>query len=100
MDFAKKKLESKQKQFDDRVRELELKEQQLANIIQIRVGADQSERSSPSVDLGFVVTMFGKGLQLFSNEHVKYHDSIAGKVLEALKQSSDPAKLVLDAMEG
>nr|POE61226.1 frigida-like protein 1 [Quercus suber] len=44
--------------------------------------------------------MDGKSLQLFLNERWKEHDSMRLEVGTALRLSSDPAKLVLDAMEG
>lgn len=99
-DYAQKGFKSKKKQLDERIWELELKEKQFANLIKFRLVSEQSEGNSPTVDLGFMVTMNGKGLQLFLNDHINYHDSMAQKVLEALKLSIDPAKLVLDAMEG
>ncbi|KAK6911480.1 Frigida-like [Dillenia turbinata] len=55
---------------------------------------------SSSPNIRFVVTMDGKNLQLFLNEREKHHSLMKDEVLNALKLSSDPAKLVLDAMEG
>ncbi|KAJ8572953.1 hypothetical protein K7X08_009464 [Anisodus acutangulus] len=44
--------------------------------------------------------MDGKSLQIFLNEHQKELDLMSDDVFEALQMSPDPAKLVLDAMEG
>ncbi|KAM1250932.1 hypothetical protein ACFX1T_033478 [Malus domestica] len=44
--------------------------------------------------------MSGKDLQLFLNEHLKRHDLLGTEISGILQASSDPAKLVLDAMQG
>ncbi|KAK6915506.1 Frigida-like [Dillenia turbinata] len=56
------------------------------------------DHSSPNIR--FVVTMDGKHLQLFLNEREKHHALMKDEVFNALKLSSDPMELVLDAMEG
>ena len=55
---------------------------------------------SSTASLRFCVTMDGKSLQIFLNERWKEHDSMRLEVATALRLSSDPSKLVLDAMEG
>ncbi|GMI65084.1 hypothetical protein HRI_000177700 [Hibiscus trionum] len=57
------------------------------------------DHSSPA-HLRFCVYMDGKDLQMFLNERWKEHDSIGTEVATALQLAADPAKLVLDAMEG
>ncbi|XP_034221386.1 FRIGIDA-like protein 5 isoform X3 [Prunus dulcis] len=42
----------------------------------------------------------GRDLQLFLNEHLKRHDLLGTEISAILQASSDPAKLVLDAMQG
>ncbi|CAL9003488.1 unnamed protein product [Prunus brigantina] len=42
----------------------------------------------------------GRDLQLFLNEHLKIHDLLGTEIAAILQASSDPAKLVLDAMQG
>ncbi|ONI04686.1 hypothetical protein PRUPE_6G334600 [Prunus persica] len=42
----------------------------------------------------------GRDLQLFLNEHLKSHDLLGTEISAILQASSDPAKLVLDAMQG
>ncbi|XVF56929.1 hypothetical protein PTKIN_Ptkin06aG0160100 [Pterospermum kingtungense] len=55
---------------------------------------------SSSAHLCFCVNMNGKDLQMFLNERWKEHGSVGTEVAMALRLSSDPAKIVLDAMEG
>ena len=42
----------------------------------------------------------GRGLQEFMNEHLKRIDAVGTGLSALLKESSDPGKLVLDAMQG
>ncbi|BBH06655.1 Frigida-like protein [Prunus dulcis] len=42
----------------------------------------------------------GRGLQLFMNEHLKRIDLVGSEISAVLEASLDPAKLVLDAMQG
>ncbi|CAB4285219.1 unnamed protein product [Prunus armeniaca] len=42
----------------------------------------------------------GRDLQLFLNGHLKRHDLLGTEIAAILQASSDPAKLVLDAMQG
>lgn len=95
---------------DRRAKELELKEWQLNRpVIQSRVKSEPLEnvpvdneidRSSLHATLRFYVTMDGRNLQLFLNKNASNHGKMGNEVFAALRMSADPAKLVLDAMEG
>ncbi|GLT87402.1 hypothetical protein SLE2022_054880 [Rubroshorea leprosula] len=61
--------------------------------------AEDSDSHSDAV-LRFFVVMDGKELQIFLNERCKEHHLIRDDIARALQFSSDPAELVLDAMEG
>ncbi|XP_006354307.1 FRIGIDA-like protein 5 [Solanum tuberosum] len=56
--------------------------------------------STDSADIKLVLTMDGKALQIFLNEHEKKPDSMSDDVFRSLHLSRNPAMLVLDAMEG
>ncbi|KAK9291725.1 hypothetical protein L1049_019674 [Liquidambar formosana] len=53
-----------------------------------------------SANIQLPVTMDGKNLQMLLNKRWNEHDSMHDEVLTVLRQTSDPAKLVLDAMQG
>ncbi|KAL3647732.1 hypothetical protein CASFOL_008700 [Castilleja foliolosa] len=53
-----------------------------------------------SVELKFIVRMDGKNLQMFLNDPEKDLESMGDEIFKVLHLSSDPAKLVLDAMVG
>ncbi|KAL1144994.1 hypothetical protein V6Z11_A11G267900 [Gossypium hirsutum] len=102
-------LECKVKQYDQRFMELELKEKlslafamhpqvknEAAGSLSIKCSMDHS---SPA-HLRFCIHMDGKDLQMFLNGRWKEHGSIGTEVAMVLQLSGDPAKLVLDAMEG
>lgn len=101
-----KKLESKEKELENRIRDFELKERKFLNVQSVHIKTEPLEdmsdnlisRSSP--DILKLVTMNGKALQLFLNERAEDHESMCDEVFKALQLSLDPAKLVLDAMEG
>ncbi|CAN1168658.1 FRIGIDA-like protein 3 [Linum perenne] len=61
-----------------------------------------SESLNPSSEgnIRLCVLTSGKDLQIFLNEHSDDYDLVKDEVERALKLSSDPAKLVLDAMVG
>ncbi|GKV05513.1 hypothetical protein SLEP1_g17514 [Rubroshorea leprosula] len=61
--------------------------------------AEDSDSHSDAV-LRFFVVMDGKELQIFLNERCKEHHLIRDDIARALQFSSDPAELVLHAMEG
>ncbi|CAL9003487.1 unnamed protein product [Prunus brigantina] len=101
-------LEMKERQLEEWAKEIELKEQQIDSIRAstedhtqnleytpasiIAVPSSSSNQSSMKRD--------GRGLQLLMNEHLKRIASLASEMSAHLKASSDPAELVLDAMEG
>lgn len=113
-----KQLESGRKELDERIQKLELREIQLdlkekelsgvadshANAcLKTEPGCCERLFSSNDTDLNVVIqTMRGKDLQIFLNEHgEKDHHLMDGEeVFKALQLSKDPAKLVLDAMDG
>ncbi|XP_056694976.1 FRIGIDA-like protein 5 isoform X2 [Spinacia oleracea] len=60
-----------------------------------------SPSMDPSIDLCTLCKgMDGKTLQIFLNDRINEQTSMGEEVQSALKLSSDPAKLVLDALEG
>ncbi|CAN1838144.1 Bifunctional 3-dehydroquinate dehydratase/shikimate dehydrogenase, chloroplastic [Linum perenne] len=65
-----------------------------------RESAPRVESPSSQLKLEPMVVMTGKHLQIFLNERSKDLRLMTNEVDTALKLSSDPAKLVLDAMEG
>lgn len=83
-------LNSVQESIDKRSKELEIKENQLGNL-----GLDEKRAC-----IRFTVTMDGKRLQIFLNEHNEELNLMHDEVYKALTMADDPAKLVLDAMEG
>lgn len=109
-----KKLEDRSNELEDRIKEVELREKELdfiekqcSDFLTARLNAgiveevvDKGGIKASYADLRFVVTMDGKGLQTFLNDHTNVLDSMVEEVFKALHLSLDPAKLVLDAMEG
>ncbi|XP_049351769.1 FRIGIDA-like protein 5 isoform X2 [Solanum verrucosum] len=102
-------LESREKHFEDRCRELREKEKQLNGIPNVHLKTQATEDVTVdrvytivgnSAVTRFAVIMDGKSLLIFLNEHEKELDLMSDDVFEALQMSPDPAKLVLDAMEG
>ncbi|XP_059302444.1 uncharacterized protein LOC132054453 [Lycium ferocissimum] len=102
-------LESREKHFEDRSKELREKEKQLNDISNAHLKTELNEDVAVdrvntivgnSAVTKFIVIMDGKSLQIFLNEHEKELDLMSDDVFEALQMSPDPAKLVLDAMEG
>ncbi|XP_004289329.1 PREDICTED: uncharacterized protein LOC101309976 [Fragaria vesca subsp. vesca] len=85
-----KELESKQKQFD-----LQRKGKHLEPNLAARDANVVSSTSDQSR-----INMDGRSLQLVMNEQVEKIDSAGSLISDVLHASSDPAKLVLDAMEG
>ena len=108
-----KEFESKEKHFKETIKELGLTEKRFTDCLQTQVNTeplaepledflvnDVDNNSSSSASPRFCVKMGGKSLQIFLNERWKEHDLMRDEVAAALRLSSDPAKLVLDAMEG
>ena len=108
-----KSFESKEKHFKETIKELGLTEKRFTDCLQTQVNTeplaepledflvnDVDNNSSSSASHRFCATMGGKSLQIFLNERWKERDLMRDEVAAALRLSSDPAKLVLDAMEG
>ncbi|KAK8504561.1 hypothetical protein V6N13_064023 [Hibiscus sabdariffa] len=99
-------LELKEKKLVEWSKELESKSLSLALHPQVKNESAGSFSVKCSIDhsspahLRFCVNMDGKDLQMFLNERWKEHDSIRTEVAMALLLAADPAKLVLDAMQG
>jgi hypothetical protein len=68
--------------------------------VKIETPDDFVVKNATDDNLRHLLTMDGKALQIFLNKSRKYDEKIKNEVLTALGLSSDPAKLVLDAMEG
>ncbi|KAK9919673.1 hypothetical protein M0R45_028258 [Rubus argutus] len=109
------KLESKEKQVESEVEELELIHNNFLNEVQLKERQLDSleksllEREKDMLSLqksvqecsqGSEITRDGRGLLQFMDEHLKRIDSMGTKLSVILEESSDPAKLVLDAMQG
>lgn len=98
-----KDLELKEKKLEEWSKELESKKRRLDYVLHPQVKTEAADRSvdhSSPAHLRFCINMVGKDLQIFLNERWKEHGSMGTEVAMALQLSSDPAKLVLDAMEG
>ncbi|KAL4351264.1 hypothetical protein GQ457_06G017400 [Hibiscus cannabinus] len=99
-------LDLKEKKLVEWSNELESKSLALALHPQVKNESTGSSSVKYSIDhsspahLRFCVYMDGKDLQMFLNERWKEHGSIGTEVAMALQLAADPAKLVLDAMEG
>ncbi|TYI02500.1 hypothetical protein ES332_A11G271200v1 [Gossypium tomentosum] len=114
LEFNVKKCEERFKDIEAREKKLaewskELERNSLASALHPQVKVNEAagsllakcsvDHSSPA-HLRFCVSMDGKDLQMFLNGRWKEHGLIGNEVAMALKLSGDPAKLVLDAMEG
>ncbi|KAG8478907.1 hypothetical protein CXB51_028759 [Gossypium anomalum] len=114
LEFNVKKCEERFKYLEAREKKLaewskELERNSLASALHPQVKVNEAsgsllakcsvDHSSPA-HLRFCVSMDGKDLQMFLNGRWKEHGLIGNEVAMALKLSGDPAKLVLDAMEG
>ncbi|KAG6775154.1 hypothetical protein POTOM_018585 [Populus tomentosa] len=99
LDERLREVEMENKKCLERIKEFELKEKQVADACNARV---KSETVDYSIDanLHFSVKMDGKALQILLNKRCKHDEKMKNEVSIALGLSSDPAKLVLDAMEG
>ncbi|BFG37065.1 hypothetical protein CerSpe_233390 [Prunus speciosa] len=107
-----KELELKQKEVDSirKSTETNTKKERLkrkTNVLDSQAKIEQLEHTpannatvplSKSIQSRFYRN--GRDLQLFLNEHLKRHDLLGTEISAILQASSDPAKLVLDAMQG
>lgn len=104
-----RELEQREKNMEDRFKVLEEKTKQLKTVGNApektetidNVEVDRVYTTSiDSADIELVLTMNGKALKIFLNEHEKKLDSMSDDVFRSLRLSRNPAKLVLDAMKG
>ncbi|PSS10174.1 FRIGIDA-like protein [Actinidia chinensis var. chinensis] len=108
MEGQRKEIELRNKAHAERVKQLELREAQCSgSFVHSKVKVETEEFSgkddgneSLDASLTFSITMDGRLLQIFLNEHVGDHESMRVEVFRALKMSKNPAKLVLDAVQG
>ncbi|KAJ6737493.1 FRIGIDA-LIKE PROTEIN [Salix viminalis] len=94
-----REVELENKKCLERIKDFELKEKQLFDASNARVKSETVD-CSLDANLHFSVKMDGKALQIFLNKGCKDDEKMKNEVSIALRLSSDPAKLVLDAMEG
>lgn len=105
-----KKIELKKKQFEGRMKELDSKEKQFESLRKSfeeeKVLIEKSDVLLPKVkteQLDFIDTKSvknGRDVQVLFNELLKKYELVCHEVSNALRSSSDPAKLVLDGMQG
>ncbi|XP_009335665.3 FRIGIDA-like protein 5 [Pyrus x bretschneideri] len=91
-------LELKETQLEQRHKELELKQEDIESIR--NSARANSVIVSSSTSNHFSIDKDGGGLQLLMKESVKRIDLLSSELAAFLQASSDPAKLVLDAMQG
>ncbi|KAI3449781.1 hypothetical protein Pfo_006446 [Paulownia fortunei] len=89
-------LDLKGKQNGVHFKECELKQPQLTDALDAHLRVEPDE----SVDLKSAEQMDGKTLEIFINDTEKDLELMGAEVFKVLFLSSDPAKLVLDAIEG
>ncbi|XP_008246561.1 PREDICTED: uncharacterized protein LOC103344716 isoform X2 [Prunus mume] len=107
-----KGIELKQKEFDsikksteEHTRNLKAKEKTNALHSQVKIEqlecipSNQAFVPSSAINQSSIYRD-GRGLQLFMNEHLKRIDLVGSEISAVLEASLDPAKLVLDAMQG
>uniref|UniRef100_A0A6N2KYS8 FRIGIDA-like protein n=1 Tax=Salix viminalis TaxID=40686 RepID=A0A6N2KYS8_SALVM len=94
-----REVELENKKCLERIKDFELKEKQLFDASNARVKSETVD-CCLDANLHFSVKMDGKALQIFLNKGCKDDEKMKNEVSIALRLSSDPAKLVLDAMEG
>ncbi|XP_035551447.1 FRIGIDA-like protein 5 [Juglans regia] len=117
-------LEMRERQFEKRARELDLKEKQL-NTLQNPINEAIKEKELKGKKCNFPSQLkteqleytiannatvhypapfrpcaHGRSLQLLMNESLHRHELVCGQVSTILQTSSNPSKLVLDAMHG
>ncbi|KMT15735.1 hypothetical protein BVRB_3g057130 [Beta vulgaris subsp. vulgaris] len=102
LELREKQFKSTEKFVCDRCKTLGLKVSETGNVV-VKIEAPNDFRddySKQDACIKLFVTMDGKTLQMFLNDRVDDHVLMGEEVKSAIKLSSDPAKLVLDAMEG
>ncbi|GAB2287371.1 hypothetical protein Dimus_021751 [Dionaea muscipula] len=106
LELRKKEVDSAEKSIDERRKALELKEKQsIGNagtlVVKTEPPGDLAvDNVDEDASLRLCLKMDGKTLQLFLNDRFHDHESMVEEVYYAIRLSNDPARLVLDAMEG
>ncbi|XP_062004999.1 FRIGIDA-like protein 5 [Rosa rugosa] len=97
-------LQRRERELEKQAKELELKQKQLdsrrkAKHLEPTPVAKNASVVSSTSDQSWI-NMDGRSLQLVMNEQVEKIDLTGSRMSAVLQASSDPAKLVLDAMQG
>ncbi|XP_065853101.1 uncharacterized protein [Euphorbia lathyris] len=107
IELKNQKIDSLQKLVNELSKKQESKEKQLndkfpseATIVQPEKLLPNGNGNSLSVDYQTCSTDNGRYLQLLLNRSFRKHDSVLNEALNAIKNSPDPGKLVVDAMQG
>ncbi|KAJ6397638.1 hypothetical protein OIU77_018618 [Salix suchowensis] len=99
-----RELELKKRQLEEQCKQLDEKRKRFADAGSTRVKFETPDdfvvKNATYANLRLLLTMDGKALQIFLNKCRKHNEKIKNEVLTALGLSSDPAELVLDALEG
>ncbi|GAB2277536.1 hypothetical protein Dimus_012246 [Dionaea muscipula] len=97
----------RERELEEKSKEIELREGRLKGIVSnvkaeslADKGDDEVPLDPSYADIRLNVIMDGRALQMFLNGRVDDHEKMRGEVIRGLQMSSDPAKLVLDAMQG
>ncbi|PQP95820.1 uncharacterized protein Pyn_21860 [Prunus yedoensis var. nudiflora] len=123
LDLLDKSIQECERRLEQQAKELELKQQQFekstekhtrkqklkekANTLHSQLKVEQLECilnnnavvPSPTNNQSSIIRD-GRSLQVFMNEYFRTTDRVSAEVSTGLRVSSDPAKLVLDAMQG
>ncbi|WCJ43245.1 hypothetical protein M5689_024000 [Euphorbia peplus] len=97
-----KDLEFKEKVVRERAEEVELEKNKYVELCkEVELKQKQLNDNAPGNKVsGFAVTLDGKALQTYLNEHCGDYESMRNVVSMVLGLSSDPSMLVLDALQG
>ncbi|GAY63036.1 hypothetical protein CUMW_222390 [Citrus unshiu] len=90
-ELREREFDSLRKAVEDSSKNLELRQKKLSDILQLH-----RKKSAGPENL----TSSGRNLQILLNQHLQRHDVIFCKVFETIRRAADPALLVLDAMSG
>ncbi|KAJ4844118.1 hypothetical protein Tsubulata_028153 [Turnera subulata] len=93
--LKEQQLHSLQRSLEERCKDLDLKENHLNSCQRIEQPENLKEVIVQCCNTGN-----GRKLLMLLNKHLSKHETIYNEVSTAIKSSLDPAKLVLDAMQG
>ncbi|XP_062084605.1 FRIGIDA-like protein 5 [Humulus lupulus] len=100
-------FELREKEYDSSKKLTELRAQENNNIFSSQVKTEPSENTHINNAIApltandqFSIPKAGEDLQLLLNRHLKRHDVLCNEISTALQASLNPAKLVLDALNG